>query len=75
MTIIEALNLCQHGGHRVRPVCWRTSNPDHWIEGRGGRVLDFIFVECGSMEELPHPLRLQSPAEFLGEWETVQVSG
>lgn len=65
MTIIEAISLCM-SGHKVRPLTWRTLNPDHWIEYR-----QHIFVECGTMEEIPHALRLMHPDEFLGEWETM----
>jgi len=71
MDIIEALNLCKGGGHRVRPVVWSKMNPHHWIECRniGGH---HIFVEHGSYEEMPHTLRLQHDTEFLEEWETVE---
>lgn len=67
MNIIQALILCQDDGHRVRPVCWRKINPDHWLIFRGG-----LFVEHGEWEEMPHALRLTLPAEFLGEWEIVE---
>ena len=75
MNLIEALNLCQHGGHRVRPTCWRTLNPGHWIEAvptphHSGPC---IFAEHGTYQEIPHILRLQFPPEFLGDWETVEL--
>ncbi len=67
MTLIEALNLCM-SGHRVRPVCWNNTNPEHWVVYIDTRCL---FVECGKWEEMPHALRLSTPDEFLGKWETV----
>ena len=74
MDIIEALNLCHGGGHRVRPVCWRTLNPGHWVEAMPSPSHDppYFFVEKGEMEEMPHALRLQFPTEFLGEWEVYE---
>lgn len=73
MNMIEALRLCQGGGWRVRPVCWQRTNPNHWVELRGGRLVPAVFVESGSREEMPHALRLSTPDEFLGEWETVET--
>ncbi len=74
MNLIEALGLCQ-SGHRVRPVCWRTLNPGHWIESwpTPSHKDPCIFAEHGTMQEMPHALRLQFPPEFLGEWETVEL--
>ncbi len=74
MNIIEALNLCKGGGHKVRPVCWRTLNPGCWVEAihTPAHDPDYIFVEKGAMQEMPHALRLQFPTEFLGEWEVVE---
>jgi hypothetical protein len=69
MNILEALRLCKDGGHRVRPILWRSLNPDHWIEARKHGAVVF-FVECGAWEEIPHALRLSRPEEFLDEWET-----
>ncbi len=70
MTIIEALALAKQG-RKVRPVCWRTLNPDHWIEAIRNSAGDrnTVFVERGEMEEIPHALRLSFASEFLGEWE------
>jgi hypothetical protein len=74
MNLIEALTLCRETGARVRPVCWRTLNPNHWVE----RIVTpahsepCIFVEKGEREEIPHALRLQFPSEFLGKWEEVE---
>lgn len=64
MTIIEALQLCQYGGHKVRPVCWQITNSRHWVEYRFEH-----FAEFGEREEIPHTLRLATSEEFLGEWE------
>jgi hypothetical protein len=72
MNIIEALNLCADCGHKVRPVSWRTLNPDHWIEAIAALTPECFFVEKGRMEEMPHALRLQHQDEFLGEWEVVE---
>ncbi len=74
MTIIEALGLCQ-SGHLVRPVCWRTRNAGHWIEAipTPARGEGCFFAEHGTMEEIPHALRLCHPSEFLGDWETVEL--
>jgi hypothetical protein len=71
MDMLEALNLCKGGGHRVRPVVWRDINPRHWIEARTIGV-HTTFVEFGTMEEMAHALRLQHDTEFLGEWEVVE---
>jgi hypothetical protein len=71
MTITEALTLCRDGGHKGRPVCWRTVNAGCWVEAvpwPSGKD-KVIFVEKGRLEEMPHALRLQFPAELLGEWE------
>jgi hypothetical protein len=72
VNLIEALKRCQEG-QRVRPVCWRTLNPGHWVEALPTPLSadPCIFVEKGAREEMPHALRLQFPTEFLGEWEVV----
>ncbi len=73
MNIIKALNLCK-SGHKVRPVCWRTLNAGCWVEAieTPHSKESHIFVEKGTMQEMPHALRLQFPPEFLGQWETVE---
>lgn len=68
--MLEALRLCQ-GGWKVRPVCWRATNPDHWLQFVDTKDGGF-FVEFGKHEEIPHALRLSRKAEFLGEWEIVE---
>jgi len=73
MTILEALTACK-AGTKVRPVCWANLNPYHWVEARprtGCPGQYTIFVEVGTMEEMPHALRLQHESEFLGEWEVM----
>jgi hypothetical protein len=71
MDMLEALQLCKGGGHKARPVVWRTTNPGHWVEARAyGRRT--VFAEYGEREEIPHALRLQDAEEFLGEWEAVE---
>ncbi len=74
MNIIEALGLCQ-SGHLVRPVCWRTLNTGHWIEAIPTPTCGeaCFFAEHGTMEEIPHSLRLARAREFFGEWETVEL--
>ncbi len=69
MTIVEALGLCM-SGHTVRPVCWRKTNIGCWLTYIDTRCL---FVENGTMQEMPHALRLSTPDEFLGEWEVVEL--
>ena len=69
MNMLDALRLCHRDGKRVRPVKWRTLNPDHWIECRASTRQ--FFVECGTMEEFPHALRLADVEEFLVPWEEV----
>lgn len=70
MNLLEALQLAQRG-KRVRPTCWQVTNADHWVESRPylNTYPPDLFVECGTMEEIPHRLCLQLGAEFLGEWE------
>lgn len=70
--ITEALELCRQG-KRVRPVCWRDEAMSRWVEARPwqGVAGGVIFVEGGEMQEMPHALRLQCPAEFFGEWEVL----
>ncbi len=72
MNIIEALGLCK-SGHKVRPVCWRTLNAGHWVESipTPCHSEPCVFVEAGTLEEMPHALRLSLPPEFLGDWEVV----
>ncbi len=71
MNLNEALLLAK-ADIKVRPKCWARTNPDHWVAAMpytsrfGPRIL---FVECGSMEEMPHALHLQYEDELLGEWE------
>ncbi len=73
MTIIEALKLCQTGA-KVRPVCWRKVNPQHWVEYvRMETPPSGAFAEGGTTEEIRHALRLSFPAEFLGEREVVEL--
>lgn len=68
MEMKEALNLCM-SGHKVQPTCWHVTNPRHWIIYNDQSQ---IFLEHGSLEEIPHALRLMTPDEFLGDWEVVE---
>ncbi len=76
MNIIEALTRCKSGS-RVRPVVWGEINLHHWVESRRYDTTDpgthTIFCECGSIEEIPHALRLNRDDEFLGPWEVLET--
>ena len=72
MNMLEALRRCKGTSRKVRPVCWRTMNPDHWIQYVGGN--GGFFAEYGTMEEMPHALRLARRDEFLGDWEFVETA-
>lgn len=73
MNILEALNLCKGGGHKVRPKCWNDpeSYYDKWVEWCG---TDFqkISYRRASGQSSPHSAGLSSLAELLGEWEVVE---
>lgn len=74
MNIIEALRACQSGAF-VRPCCWRAVNPERWVQAitTPSRAEPCFFAEHGTMEEIPHALRLSLPSEFFGAWEVVTL--
>lgn len=72
MTMPEAIRLCLHGGHRVRPVCWRELFPSRWVERleAGGRALAVLSLQYDD-RRMTQWLILSTEDEYLGEWEVV----
>lgn len=73
MNIFEALTLAKEEGERVRPICWADSD---WVEFNPPTgVFCNVHIFEGRREGLRQPLRIDSIAELLGEWEVVAPWG
>lgn len=72
MDMLEAIRLCLHGGHRVRPVAWRELSPDRWVERKevGGRTLVVLSMTRHG-RRVTDWLVLSTEDEYLGEWEVI----
>jgi hypothetical protein len=75
LTALAALARARTHRARVRPLAWRVSRPNRWIEARTALPGNFlIFVETGLGPEIVHALGRLTEADWVADWEVVAKS-